>query len=295
MDARLGSNDEGTAARGAGMCVPMHPLLHAWNLCGHPSDPHRISDICALENSRREAEREDGIPRPAFRAQDIELLADGLHYETRIAERNLLATRADSPHDFFNGLVWLRHPRLKHALNARQVADIRVVGPKQRTRGQCALTHFDEAGVIVWLADAELLPLWDAHDWAGLFLRERAAWGERIALTVFGHALIEHAWNGNLLSTAKAVAVQVPASALAGRCKGEGSIVRRWPAAEAVLAHAIASGALLADPQESRPLPLAGIPGWHDDSTTAAFYRDAPCFRPLRAGRRYPPPLRIQP
>ncbi|MEO6689175.1 MAG: DUF3025 domain-containing protein, partial [Dokdonella sp.] len=231
--------------------------------------------------------------RPAFRAQDIDLLADGLHYETRIAERELLATRACNTHDFFNGLIWLRHPVLKRALNSRQVADIRVVGPKQRTRGQCALTHFDEAGAIVWLADPELLPMWDAHDWAGLFLRERAAWGDRIAVTVFGHALIEHVWTGSPLSTAKAVVVRVPASALAGLCEGEGSIVRCWPAAEAAVARAIESGELLTDPQESRPLPLAGIPGWHGANTMAAFYRDAPCFRPLRAGRCYPPPFAL--
>lgn len=270
-----------------------HPLLSAWAEHSDLFASASISTVAPLEHERRRVEALDGFVRPAFVAQDLRLLADGLHYEERVFERSVLATRECNPHDFFNGLIWLRHPQLKRALNVRQVADIRVIGPKQRTRGQCAMTHFDEAGVIVWLADMDLLPMWDAHDWAGLFLRERAAWGDRIAVTVFGHALIEHAWNGNPLSTAKAVVVQVPATALAGRCEGEGSIVRSWPAAETLVASAIESGALLADPQESRPLPLAGIPGWHGDNATAAFYRDAPCFRPLRAGRRYPPPLFI--
>jgi hypothetical protein len=58
----------------------------------------------------------------------------------------------------------------------------------------------------------------------------------------------------------------------------------------AELAAAIRRGELLNDPQELRPLPLSGIPGWHPDSTVEAFYRDAPCFCPLRMGRRYPNP-----
>ena len=270
-----------------------HPLLHAWADHSNLISSANTSTVALLERERGRIEARDHVGRPAFLAQDLRLLADGLHYEERIFERNVLATRECNPHDLFNALIWLRHPQLKRALNTRQVADIRVVGPKQRTRGQCAMTHFDEAGVIVWLAAPELLAMWDAHDWAGLFLHERAAWGDRIAVTVFGHALIEHAWNGNPLSTAKAVVVQVPALALAGRCDGESGIVRSWPAAEAIVAHAIESGMLLADPQESRPLPLAGIPGWHDDNVTAAFYRDAPCFRPLRAGRQYPAPLML--
>ena len=35
----------------------------------------------------------------------------------------------------------------------------------------------------------------------------------------------------------------------------------------------------------------ARIPGWHPDQC-AAFYAQTPCFRPLREGRVYPPPLR---
>jgi hypothetical protein len=245
-----------------------------------------------LETWRMAAQAADGVARPAFRAQDAALLADGLHYEVRIAQCDVLSTREHNPHDYFNALVWLRHPQLKHALNARQVADIRDVGPKQRTRGQCALTHFDEAGAIVWLADPGLLPLWDAHDWPALFGRECAAWGERIAVTVFGHALIEHVWNGHVLPVAKALVVEVPVDALRARGPHEHALLHDWPILEARLAEAIKSGKSLADPQQLRPLPLAGLPGWHADNGLATFLREAPCFRPLRSGRRYPPPMR---
>jgi hypothetical protein len=274
--------------------APMHPLLHAWSEHGDAVGSFETVDIRTLERWRLLAQAHDGIARPTFRAQDAGLLADGLHYEERIAECDLLATRERNPHDLFNALVWLRHPRLKRALNARQVVDIGQVGPKQRTRGQCALTHFDEAGAIVWLADADLLRLWDAHDWPALFLGQRNAWGSRIAVTVFGHALVEHVWNGNALPVAKALVAQVPASALENRHADESAIVRSWPTIEARIARGIETGEVLADPQDLRPLPLAGIPGWHADNTTEAFFRDAPCFRPLRNGRRYPAPLTVR-
>jgi hypothetical protein len=34
-----------------------------------------------------------------------------------------------------------------------------------------------------------------------------------------------------------------------------------------------------------------GLPGWHAQAGEAGFLASAPCFHPLRAGRRYPPPL----
>ncbi|MGN6383462.1 MAG: DUF3025 domain-containing protein, partial [Dyella sp.] len=124
---------------------------------------------------------------PRFAAQDSALLADGLHYEQRIAERGVIATRERNWHDLFNALVWLRYPALKQALNRRQVEEVARMGPRERSRSQCAMTHFDEAGVIVRVADPSLLVLWDAHDWYELFWRERAAWQDgRIDVAVFG-------------------------------------------------------------------------------------------------------------
>jgi len=211
-----------------------HPLLRAWDDYAELIERADAIDIGALERCRAAAIAADACARPRFHAQDAALLDDGLHYEMRIAERSELATRERNPHDLFNALVWLRHPQLKHALNARQVADIARVGPKQRTRGQCALTHFDEAGAIVWLTDASLLPLWDAHDWPALFLDRGASWGESIAVTVFGHALVEHVWNGNDLPVAKALVAQVPALPI-HRGAGEGAVIRRRSDAESAV------------------------------------------------------------
>ncbi|HEY1589685.1 MAG TPA: DUF3025 domain-containing protein, partial [Rhodanobacter sp.] len=111
-----------------------------------------------------------------FVTQDHQLLADGLHYEQRIAERGQIATRTGNWHDLLNALAWLRYPAIKQALNQRQMAGIARMRPKDRSRPQYAMTHFDEAGVIVVLQDPALLALWDAHDWHGLFWRRRQAW-----------------------------------------------------------------------------------------------------------------------
>jgi hypothetical protein len=213
-----------------------------------------------------------------FVEQTPQLLADGLHYESRIHARAEIATRADNWHDFFNALIWRRYAPLKAALNRRQVAEIALMGDKQRSRAQCALTHFDEGGVIVVLRDRALLAYWDAHDWRGLFWDAREAWCDgTIRAEVFGHALLEMALVPDKLITGKAIALVEES---AGSADAIGT-----------LAHAIGTAAVLNDPQELRALPISGIPGWHSANGEAAFYRDAECFRPLRAGRVYPPPL----
>jgi hypothetical protein len=230
--------------------------------------------IAAL-NARVENAANGKMPR--FIVQTPALLGDGLHYEQRIAEQGAIATRQGNWHDLLNALVWLRFPRIKTALNARQVAEIGRVGAKRRSRAQCALTHFDEAGAIVVVRHAALQALWDTHDWHGLFWRERAAWSDgRIEVIVFGHALLEHALKPGQLLVGKCIAAM-----------GQSGNMDRLLGG---LAADIDAGALLNDPQELRPLPLSGIPGWCAANASEHFYRGAPCFRPLRAGRRYPPP-----
>lgn len=248
------------------------PPLAGWQVYADLLHGPHWPDVDALN-----ARRPPGM-HERFVAQTPELLADGRHYEQRIAEAGAIATRERNWHDLFNALVWMRHAPLKRALNAQQVAELARVGPRQRTRPQCALTHFDEAGVILLLREPGLLALWDAHDWHGLFWRHRDAWLDgSLELLVFGHALLEHALTPGRLLVGKAIAV-VGSAAASSAC--------------AQLAGAIAEGWLLRDPQELRPLPLSGIPGWREDSTREVFHLEAACYRPLRAGRRYPAPQR---
>ena len=153
------------------------------------------------------------------------------------------------------------------------------MGAKQRSRAQCALTHFDEGGVVVLLRDPDLLTLWDAHDWHGLFWLQRNAWSDgRMEAIVFGHALLEHALRSEQLLVGKALVAVMPQT-------------ENVESAARSIAQAIHAGAVLNDPQELRPLPLSGIPGWCADNAEEQFYCAAPCFRPRRAGRGYPPAL----
>lgn len=217
------------------------------------------------------------LPGRRFVEQDAELLGDGLHYEVRIAEQGAIATRPRNWHDLFNALVWARYTGIKHALNARQCLHVAAMGPSRRNRAQQALTQFDEGGVIVRVADPALLGAWDRHDWLGLFHAGAGDWHEgRIAIAaVIGHALLEQALLPGRLPVGKCLVVQAGDDA---------EVVARVEAA-------IAQGQVLADPLELRPLPLAGVPGWHP-SQDAAHYADVGYFRPLREGRVYPPPMR---
>lgn len=206
--------------------------------------------------------------------QDDALLADGLHYEQRIAQGRI-ATRAANWHDLFNALVWARHPAIKHVLNARQCLHIGCHGPQQRNRAQAALTQFDETGVIVRVRDPAVVQAWDRHDWAAVFADGAGQWrsGEIAVAAVIGHALMEQALLPGRLLVGKCVVVCADEDA-----RGVAQVARM-----------IDTGRVLNDPLELRPLPLAGIPGWHPRQD-AAFYRQADYFRPLRDGRRYPAP-----
>ena len=209
--------------------------------------------------------------------QDAKLLADGLHYEARIAQGRI-ATRADNWHDLFNALVWARYPQLKQALNVQQCRHIASMPPGQRNRAQAALTQFDETGVIVRVRNHTLLAAWNVHDWCALFESRHWLSGDIAIAAVFGHALMEQALLPGRLLVGKCVVVQ---GEVDDAC------------VDAVTA-AIAEGRSVTDPLQLRPLPLAGIPGWHQVQD-AAFYADTGYFRPLRAGRQYPPPLALLP
>ncbi|MEZ5461602.1 DUF3025 domain-containing protein [Dokdonella sp.] len=247
-----------------------------------PDDWPSLEQLDAL---RLGATQADGHGRPVFVAQTPALLADGQHYEERI-RLGRLATRERNWHDLLNALVWLRYPRIKKALNTAQCADIAVVGPSQRTRAQYAMTHFDEGGAIVLCSDRDLMAMWDRHDWHGLFWRERAAWGTRITVLVFGHAVLELALQPERLLVAKSLALMTDAASMASIRVDPESMRSRL---DEHVAGLIADGRAMADPQDLRPLPLSGIPGWHAQAVDETFFASAPCFRPLREGRRYPP------
>lgn len=250
-----------------------HPLLHDVQPWSDLLTDDAWPSIAALDARL-------ALPDKQLVEQDTALLGDGLHYEQRIAEGRI-ATRTDNWHDLFNALVWARHPAIKRALNAQQCRHIGGMGASRRNRAQAALTQFDESGVIVRVraGAAGLLPAWGQHAWTTLFVDGAAHWanGRIRVLAVIGHALMEQ--------------VLLPGRLLVGKCvvvQGEDDA-----ACLQAVAAAIAEGRLLQDPLQLRPLPLAGIPGWHADQD-GAFYQQSGYFRAVREGRVYPPPQCVQ-
>lgn len=240
----------------------------------HGSDWSSIETLNARASSLHHAHTQAAM---RFVEQDDALLADGMHYEDRIYARGEIPTRVTNWHDLLNAVIWLRWSRMKSALNLRQAIDIGKVGPRQRTRAQCALTHFDEAGVAVRINDEIALAHWDAHEWP-LLARRLQANPAACDVIVFGHAVLEHALDPSRLLVGKALLVRAEAQIPSDD----------WMAS---IADQIACGESLNDPLELRPLPLAVLPGWHAQSTDDAFLHSAPCFQPRREGRCYPEPL----
>lgn len=206
-----------------------------------------------------------------FEKQTADLLLDGRHYEQRIYQCGQIATRENNWHDLFNAMMWLKYPRIKSALNARQWNDVDRFGLKTRTPGQCAMTLFDEAGALV-VMPGEMLECWKRHDWHGLFIEHADAWRSGQArVAVFGHALLDHALVTETLLVAKCIVFPEESDFSSGFDK---------------LANDIHAGNCLLANNELRTLPLCGIPGWHSAVDSAEFVGTAACFSPLSAKKK---------
>jgi len=223
----------------------------------------------------------DGCKRLRVVAQNQQLHRDGLHFEQRIHDHGAIATRPARWHDLFSVLMWLRYPALKRCLNRLQVEDLPIQGRGNRTRRQQALTHIDEAGVLLASDDPELFDKLDAHDWIGLFLDRRTDWGSRIVVHVFGHALFELMRNPHQTLAAKALLFQLPQ----GFCTQP--FEYRARVLDAAAAEAVALGSAGWDPAGMVSLPLSGVPGWREGNGERTFVIEAECFRPRDPQRSY--------
>jgi len=204
-------------------------------------------------------------------------LPPGVAYEAHIAQTGCVPTRRNL-HDFFNALVWFAYPGVKAMLNARQARAIDRSGVgAERGAERDFLTLFDENALIFVCSDPSLGTALKAFEWRRLFLEERAAWGERCEVRVFGHALLE-----KLISPYKA-------------CTGHAWIVAApseyfdWPGdrrdawLDRTVAASLEGGVL--DAGRYAPLPVLGVPGFWPANVDPLFYDDRQVFR---AGRRRP-------
>lgn len=210
-----------------------------------------------------------GLPLRFVAQQD---LPEGAAYEAFIGETGAVPTRANL-HDFFNALVWLRYPAIKRGLNAIQASELAANGVGQvRGKTRDRATVFDENAVLFACADAALAQALRAHDWVGLLLAQRAAFGVACEVFPFGHALLEKLTAPFKAITAHAWIVELDAAFF--------DLPR---AVQRSRLDALVARQLAADVPGAgfTPLPVLGVPGWatgQDD----AYYRDQEVFRPKR-------------
>jgi hypothetical protein len=193
-----------------------------------------------------------------------EQLPAGTAYEAFIFETRQCPVRPGL-HDFFNGLVWLRFPQAKRALNALQAQHIERDGIAAR-RGPVrdAITVFDENGALLSAPPA----LWEAlveRQWRRLFVDLRPLWREA-RLCIFGHALLEQ-----LASPRKGLTAHVWR---ADAALDSGAAADAWLAARCV--PEVLAG------KPFTPLPVLGIPGWWPGNENFSFYDDSLVFRPRK-------------
>jgi hypothetical protein len=205
-------------------------------------------------------------------------VADGLSYEGRLYERGELEFREHSWHDLFNVLVWLAFPQAKAALNARHHAAPVVARGRGPVRD--ALTLFDESGMIVLSADADLPEMIRGFRWKELFWTHRARVTDGLLFLPFGHALCEK--------------VLAPYKGITGRCllfRAAPEILHlpvdaQLRRVDALLAGHLFDPAAMLDTRELAPLPLLGIPGWCEDNRQEEYYDDREQFRPGRLSEK---------
>ena len=190
-------------------------------------------------------------------------LPEGQAYESFIFETNNIPTR-DGPHDYFNALCWFLFTKSKVQLNQVQAAQIQKDGVyTQRGPVRDAITIIDENGLLLACSD-ELWSALEQKDWQSAFVDLKEHWHESQTV-IFGHALIE-----KLLNPYKGICahvLRVPRQLGAFDLKR----IDDW------LSQQLTEEQLASKPYI--PVPIFGIPGWHDDQGDEGFYQDKSVFR----------------
>lgn len=199
------------------------------------------------------------------------------HYEVRLYREGSIGTRAHNWHDLFNALVWLSFPRIKATLNARHYEEIsRRPGDPLRGTARDVLTLFDEGGVFVASANADLSALLRGERWKDLFWGRREDVKRSMRFYVFGHAIMEKALSPYAGITAKALIVDVDDDFL------RADDVAQRATLDAAGVTCFSGDVVFRSTRSLGPLPILGIPGWTSDNESPSYYDDTQQFRPPR-------------
>lgn len=198
-------------------------------------------------------------------------------YEVHIHRCGRVPTRSGNWHDLYNALIWSLFPASKRAMNHAHVAAMGESGGRGARRD--ALTQFDECGLLLVSASAEVFAELDSHQWQSLLWQRRPQWlAGSIRAYLFGHALYEALHQPFAGLCGKVMGVVVDADF------GQLPLTERYQLLDAQLAQAITTGQVLNAPRRLAPLPLLGIPGAVAANAEPGYYCGDQ-FRPLRRPR----------
>jgi hypothetical protein len=267
---------------------PLHPAIARMAADGFP-------DLAAM-NALLQGHPEPIVTRSGqavrFVPQEYGKLPFARQYEPRCYLHGEVPTREDNWHDLLNALVWCAFPRAKAAINERHYlaqSGAHLPSGSQRGTVRDMNTLFDESGVVVPYADAQLADLLRGFGWKGLFWHRRAEVLHGMGFYLFGHGLYEKALKPYIGMTGQGLLLPVEAAFFG------------WPLEQRLQHLDEALARYLNDPQhcldtrELTPVPLLGIPGWHAGNAGEAFYDNTDYFRPGRQSRAARMPLSTAP
>lgn len=262
--------------------APLHTVISRFETDGFPT----LGDCNALLAGSQPTIAVHGGQPLRFVPQEYGKLPFDAQYEPRCYLKGEVPTRADNWHDLLNALVWFTFPKSKAAINvrhylalteARQGGDVAL--RSQRGAVRDTNTLFDESGVIVACADAELAGLLRDFRWKELFWQRRLQVRSRMGFYLFGHGLYEKALRPYLGMTGQGLLLPVEQAFF------------DWPQArqlahlDETLADYLSAPEHCRSTRELTPVPLLGVPGWAAENEDASYYDDTRYFRPGRYGR----------
>ena len=248
--------------------APLAPAIARLPADRWPTHAELTSLAANVRNSR-------GMPI-RFTAPRDPAQRDQTHYEAHIAATGEVETRPANWHDLFNALAWITYPRAKASINAQHAAILEAGGEeelKHRSPERDALTLFDEGGVIVLSSSPEMHRLIAEFRWKELFWERRDELLATTRFLAFGHACYEQSLAPYIGMVAKTVPIEVHGDFASA------TLQRQIALADALVARHFSDRANFASPKSLPPMPVLGVPGWHDANAQEAFYDDATHFR----------------
>ncbi len=260
----------------APLFAPLHPVLARLEGGGFPT----LSDCNALLAAcQSPITVQRGLPL-RFVAQGLGKLPFEAQYEPRCYLNGEVQLRGKVWHDLLNALVWLTFPKAKAAINARHyqaLTNASNIPEGKRGAVRDMATLFDESGVVVVCADAELDNLLRDFQWKELFWWRRGQVSVAMGFYVFGHGLYEKALQPYIGMTGQGLLLAVAQEFFAW------SLPRRLAYLDDRIAAYLNAPQHCRNTRELSPVPLLGVPGWTVDNDCEAYYDNTRYFR---CGRR---------